>query len=144
MKSGGTKVERTDGRLNWGELAELMAGAAVFVGLDTSMSHLAAGAGCPTVAIYGPASPHGIGPWPVGGLSEPWAKAGSIQNRGNVWVVQNPLPCMPCDRLGRERHDDSYSTCLDELPVEPVLRAVDMALGRTPAAPMPLTPRVSA
>lgn len=128
-------VERMDGRLEWGELAQLLSAAAVYVGPDTSMTHLAAAAGCPTVAIYGPASPHGMGPWPVGGLSEPWARAGTIQNRGNVWVVQNPLPCMPCDLLGCERHLESHSTCLDELAVSQVLAAVDWALGRTTVAP---------
>jgi heptosyltransferase-3 len=128
-------VERLDGRLAWSEMAQLLAGAAVYVGPDTSMTHLAASTGCPTVGIYGPASPHVMGPWPVGGLSEPWAHAGTIQNRGNVWVVQNPLPCMPCDLLGCERHLESYSQCLDELSVEQVLAAVDRALGRTTVVP---------
>jgi lipopolysaccharide heptosyltransferase III len=128
-------VERTDGRLDWAELARLLSGAAVYVGPDTSMTHLAAGAGCPTVAIYGPASPHGMGPWPVGGLQQPWARAGTIQHRGNVWLVQNPLPCMPCDRLGCDNHLNSRSQCLDELSVRQVLHAVDQALGRIPAAP---------
>jgi heptosyltransferase-3 len=134
-------VERMDGQLAWGELAQLLSRAAVYVGPDTSMTHLAAGAGCPTVGIYGPASPHVMGPWPVGGLSEPWARAGAIQNRGNVWVVQNPLPCMPCDLAGCDRHLESHSTCLDELPVRQVLAAVDQALGRTTVAPpmLPLT-----
>ncbi len=146
----GPSVERLDGRLAWGELAQLLAGAAVYVGPDTSMTHLAASAGCPTVAIYGPASPHVMGPWPVGGLSQPWVRAGTIQTRGNVWLVQNPLPCMPCDLLGCERHLESYSACLDELSVAQVLAAVDRALGRaeTPDVPpvvvadsAPLSPR---
>lgn len=125
------EVERLDGRLDWGELAQLMAGAAVYVGPDTSMTHLAAASGCPTVAIYGPASPRTMGPWPVGGLREPWAHAGSIQHRGNVWLVQNPaLACMPCDRLGCDNHLESRSECLDTLPLGAVLRAVDLALGR--------------
>jgi heptosyltransferase-3 len=98
------------------------------------MTHLAAASGCPTVAIFGPASPRGMGPWPVGGLHEPWAHAGTIQHRGNVWLVQNPLPCLPCDLLGCERHLDSYSTCLDELPVRQVVQAVDLALARAPLA----------
>jgi heptosyltransferase-3 len=128
-------VERCDGRLQWGELAQLMSGAAVYVGPDTSMTHLAAGTGCPTVAIYGPASPRGMGPWPAGGLREPWAQAGTIQNRGNVWLVQNPLPCMPCNSLGCERHLESYSRCLDELPARQVIAAVDSALQRNAAVP---------
>jgi heptosyltransferase-3 len=126
-------VTRLDGKLDWPDLADLLRGAAVYVGPDTSMTHLAAASGCPTVALYGPASPSLIGPWPIGGLDTPWARAGTIQHRGNVWVVQNPLPCMPCDKLGCERHLESYSRCLDELPVKQVLTAVDRALGRSPA-----------
>jgi heptosyltransferase III len=128
-------VERLDGKLDWPQLSALIGAAAVYVGPDTSMTHLAAANGCPTVALYGPASPHVIGPWPIGGLKHPWAKAGTIQHRGNVWVVQNPLPCLPCEKLGCEGHYASYSQCLDELPARQVLAAVDQALaaGRTVA-----------
>jgi heptosyltransferase-3 len=100
-------VIRLDGRLDWPQLAGVLAGAAVYIGVDTSMSHLAAAAGCPTVALYGPTSPRLIGPWPVGGLAEPWAPSGTIQQRGNVQVVQNPLPCLPCEKLGCAGHLDS-------------------------------------
>jgi len=93
-----------------------------------SWSPRPAASGCPTVALYGPASPSLIGPWPVAGLQTPWARAGTIQHRGNVWVVQNPLLCMPCDKLGCERHLESYSRCLDDLSAPAVLRAVDQAL----------------
>ena len=121
-------VYRVDGRLDWPELQALISGAAVYVGPDTSMTHVAAGTGCPTVALYGPASPHRIGPWALGGLAEPWAPAGRIQRRGNVWVVQNPLPCLPCEKLGCEGHYESPSRCLNELTVAQVLEAVDQAL----------------
>jgi heptosyltransferase-3 len=127
-------VERLDGKLDWPQLAALIGGAAVYVGPDTSMTHLAAATGCPTVALYGPASPHVIGPWPIGGLAQPWAPAGTIQRRGNVWVVQNPLPCLPCEKLGCEGHYASYSQCLDELSVRQVLVAVDQALATGRAA----------
>jgi hypothetical protein len=43
--------------------------------------------------------------------------------------VQNPLPCLPCEKLGCEGRLDSYSRCLDELPARSVLSAVDQALG---------------
>jgi lipopolysaccharide heptosyltransferase III len=130
-------VERLDGKLDWPQLAALIRGAAVYIGPDTSMTHLAAATGCPTVGLYGPASPHVIGPWPIGGLDRPWARAGTIQRRGNVWVVQNPLPCLPCERLGCEAHYDSRSQCLDELPARQVLAAVDQALAASRAAVAP-------
>ena len=121
-------VRRLDGRLDWPQLAALLGGARVYVGPDTSMTHLAAASGCPTVAIYGPTNPRLIGPWPVGGLAKPWDHAGTIQRRGNVWVVQNPLPCLPCEKLGCDGHLESRSQCLDELATRQVLVAVDHAL----------------
>jgi heptosyltransferase-3 len=123
-----TPVIRERGQLDWAGLAALLKGASVYVGPDTSITHLAAASGCPTIALYGPTPPKLHAPWPIGGLAEPWADAGTIQERGNVWLVQNPLPCLPCDKLGCEGHLDSYSQCMDELPVERVLIAVDRAL----------------
>jgi heptosyltransferase-3 len=127
-------IHRLDGRLDWPQLAALISRAAVYVGPDTSMTHLAAGTGCPTVAIYGPASPRRIGPWPVGAFEQPWTPAGHVQHTGNVWVVQNPLPCLPCEKLGCENHYKSYSQCLDELSAQQVLRAVDEALNEAKIA----------
>jgi heptosyltransferase-3 len=73
---------------------------------------------------------------PSGGLELMWAAAGTIQRRGNVWLVQNPLPCLPCHNEGCERHVMSYSQCLDELAPVQVLRAVDEALAAS-GAPAP-------
>ena len=68
-----------------------------------------------------------------GGLDEMWAATGAIQRRGNVWLVQNPLPCMPCQLEGCERRLDSYSQCLDELSSPQVIAAVDQALASAPS-----------
>jgi len=121
-------VQRLDGRLSWPELSTLLTGARVFVGPDTSVTHLAAAAGCPTIALFGPTDPRRWGPWPASGLQEPWAASGTVQRRGNVWVVQNPLPGMPCQLEGCLRHVESHSLCLDELPINSVLSAVEDAL----------------
>jgi heptosyltransferase-3 len=121
-------VTRLDGALAWHETAALAASARVFVGPDTSVTHLAAAAGTPTVALFGPTDPRLWAPWPVGGPNRPWAAAGTIQRRGNVWLVQNPLPCLPCQQEGCDRHLMSRSQCLDELSVIQVLAAVDQAL----------------
>ena len=115
-------------QLPWPQTAALMARARVYVGADTAATHLAAATGCPTVAIYGPTDPRLWGPWPAGGLEKMWDASAAIQNRGNVWLVQNPLPCMPCQLEGCERHVDSRSACLDELRAEQVMTAVDQAL----------------
>jgi heptosyltransferase-3 len=128
--AGRPEVERLDGALSWPALAALLRDATVYVGPDTAVTHLAAATGAPTVALYGPTDPRLWGPWPVGGVDPPWTAAGTIQRRGNVWLVQNPLPCLPCQQEGCLRRIDSHSQCLDELPVALVLEAVDAALGR--------------
>jgi heptosyltransferase-3 len=120
-----TSVTRLDGKLDWAQLSGLLAKATVFVGPDTSVTHLAAATGAPTVALYGPTDPRLWGPFPAGGLDPIWAATGKVQQRGNVLVVQNTLPCTPCQLEGCERRLDSYSTCLDELTSEQVIAAVD-------------------
>ena len=125
---GDASIIRERGRLDWAGLTALLKGAAVYIGPDTSVTHLAAGSGCPTVALYGPTSPRLVGPWPVGGLDRPWAPSGRLQRRANVWLVQNPLACLPCERLGCDGYLESRSQCLDELGADQVLMAVDQAL----------------
>jgi heptosyltransferase-3 len=128
---GAADIQRVD-PLSWGELTGLIAGAQLFVGPDTSVTHLAAATGIPTVALYGPTDPRLWGPWPARGVDRPWDAAGTVQNRGNVWLVQNPPACpwsiLPCQQEGCERRLDSYSRCLDELTVSQALSAIDAAL----------------
>ena len=123
-----TDVLRLDGRCEWGELATLLARANVYIGPDTSVTHLAAAAGCPTVALYGPTDPRLWGPWPIGGLPQPWAAMAPVQNRGNVWIVQHAFPCTPCQLEGCERRLTSDSACLKQLAPTQVISAIEQAL----------------
>jgi heptosyltransferase III len=127
-------VTRLDGKLTWPELAATIAAARAYIGPDTAITHLAAATGTPTVALYGPTDPRLWGPWPVGGLDRPWSATGTIQQRGNVWLVQNPQPCLPCQAEGCERRLDSFSRCLDELTATQVIMALDQALAVRRAA----------
>jgi heptosyltransferase-3 len=134
-------VVRRDGQLSWPELATVLVRARLFVGPDTSVTHVAAAAGCPTVALFGPTDPRLWGPVPAEGLDPMWAASGTIQRRKNVWLVQNPLPCLPCQNEGCERHNSSFSRCLDELAPAQVLHAIDAALASrsavVPELPVP-------
>jgi heptosyltransferase-3 len=130
----GMAIRRLDGALGWPQLAALIAGARVFLGPDTSVTHLAAATGCPTVALFGPTDPRRWAPWPAGGPDEPFASRGTVQRRGNVLVVQNPLPGMPCGLEGCLRNVRSHSLCLDQMPADIVLRALDAALSMPGAA----------
>jgi heptosyltransferase-3 len=137
--AGQPEVHRLDGKLAWPELATLIAGARVYVGPDTSITHLAAATGAPTVALYGPTDPRLWGPLPAGALSTSWQAAGTVQNDHNVWLIQNSPSCpwaiLPCQQEGCLRRLDSHSQCLDELTVSQVLSAIDTALAaRAPAA----------
>jgi heptosyltransferase III len=125
----GADVQRRDGALSWPETTHLIRGASLYVGPDTSVTHLAAATGTPTIALFGPTDPRLWGPWPAGGLDPTWQAAGTIQTRRNVWLLQNPLPCLPCQQEGCLRHIGSHSQCLDELCLTQVLQAVDAALG---------------
>jgi heptosyltransferase-3 len=125
---GDATIRRLDGMLSWPELAALLARAAIYVGPDTSVTHLAAASGCPTVALFGPTDPRLWGPWPARGLQGNWEGNGALQRRGNVWLVRHPLPCLPCQEEGCNRHIESFSHCLDLLSPDAVLAAVDRVL----------------
>ena len=127
-------VVRLDGKLEWPELSAVIGAARTYIGPDTAITHLAAATGVPTVALYGPTDPRIWGPWPRGGLDRAWASSGTIQRRGNVWLVQNPLLCLPCQQEGCDRRLNSRSQCLDELTVMQVVSAVDEALTMRQAA----------
>jgi len=121
------------GALQLGDLSWLIGKAQVFIGPDTSITHLAALTGAPTVALFGPSSPTAWGPWPELDplpLVSPWQEVGLLQQQGNVWLLQGAGSCVPCRREGCERRLDSYSRCLDELPLNRVTDAVAAALQR--------------
>jgi heptosyltransferase-3 len=62
-KIGAPAALSTRGETSWAELADLLYGARLFVGVDTAAMHLAAACNCPTVAIFGPSVPSHWAPW---------------------------------------------------------------------------------
>lgn len=122
------------GRLDFPQVACLIAGAAVYVGPDTATTHLAAATGTPTVALFGPSNPVRWGPWPTGyaETASPFAMQGS-RTVNNVTLIQGKKHCVPCLLEGCERHRESRSDCLDEMPATRVIDAVRGALMRAGA-----------
>lgn len=121
------------GRLTLAELTPLIAGARLYVGPDTSVTHLAAATGTQVLTVFGPSNPVVWGPWPQGHAGPepgPWVMQQPLQRRGNVTLVQGLTPCMPCLLEGCERRLDSRSRCLDELPAARVIAAAQQALER--------------
>ena len=119
------------GQLRFAELTPLLQGAAVFVGPDTSVTHLAAACDTPTIALFGPSTPVVWGPWPQGhadGSASPWALVQPLQHKSNVWIVQGTEACVPCLKEGCEQRPDSRADCLRFMPAARVIAAVDQAL----------------
>lgn len=129
----GAPAESLAGRISLADVALLLEQAAVYVGVDTLVTHMAAAAGTPTVAVFGPISPLTWGPWPRGfrGGDSPWQHVGS-QKLNNVTVIQGVKSCVPCGLPGCERRLDSYSECLDTLSADTVIAAVDERLESPP------------
>lgn len=127
---GERDVIRLDGKLDWPEVSAVIASAKIYVGLDTAVTHLAAAKGTPTVALYGATDPRVWGPWPRGGLDRPWDVSGAMQNRGNVWLVQD---ASSEQQEGDGRRSETLSRGLNELSVAQVLSAVDQAFAASRA-----------
>ncbi|HZM35536.1 MAG TPA: glycosyltransferase family 9 protein [Burkholderiales bacterium] len=126
------------GKLSLAELSALLRRARLYVGPDTSVTHLAAACGTPTLALFGPSNPVKWGPWPRGAEEEPspWRMLERPwQRKGNVLLLQGVQPedlgrCMPCRLEGCERHVQSLSRCLTEMPADTVIRAAAELLDR--------------
>jgi heptosyltransferase-3 len=112
------------GRLNLEQSACLLGRAAIYIGPDTALTHMAAALGIPTVALYGPSNPVKWAPWPKNHNkdSNPWKRLG-IQRIGNVVLLQGPGACVPCLLEGCERNIASFSDCLQELRTDKVITA---------------------
>jgi heptosyltransferase-3 len=112
------------GRLDFHQLTRLLRQAALYIGPDTSVSHLAASVGLPVLAIFGPTNPQRWAPWPgtapVGSVS--FARVLPIQQVGNVTLFQGDQGCVPCGRAGCEDHHHSRSDCLQSITPQRVLQ----------------------
>jgi lipopolysaccharide heptosyltransferase II len=95
------------GETTTGELAAMVEGAAIVVGIDSGPMHLAAAMGAPVVALFGPTDPARTGP----------------HGKGHE-VVTAGLPCAPC------AHPCEARECMSAITVEAVTAAVDRILGR--------------
>jgi heptosyltransferase-3 len=113
------------GKLGFSEVAYLLSKARAYVGPDTVVTHLAAAVGTPTVALFGPSNPVKWGPWPKGYAKreDPYQMVGT-QHVGNVLLLQGQADCVPCMEEGCDRHINSLSRCLQEMPTRRVVVAL--------------------
>jgi heptosyltransferase II len=81
------------------------------VGLDSGLSHAGAALGVPTVSLFGPNDPASI-------VLAPFQRL----------VVQQDLPCRPCNRLGKERCPLGHHRCMRDTSAAQVLAALEPLL----------------
>jgi N-acetylglucosaminyldiphosphoundecaprenol N-acetyl-beta-D-mannosaminyltransferase len=72
------------GRTSLAELASVLSSADVFIGADSGVMHLAAAAGAPIAAIFGPSNPDAWGPWTP---------------QGRQIVIRSAPECSPCSYI---------------------------------------------
>ncbi len=117
------------GRVSLAQLATIIAGAKLFIGPDTGITHLAAATGVPVIALFGPTNPVKWAPWPKNFHQNinPFRKVGS-QQVNNIVLCQGKADCVPCHLEGCDRHRQSRSQCLDTLSPETVKEAIRQSL----------------
>jgi heptosyltransferase-3 len=124
------------GLLDFNQLAALLRGAALYIGPDTSVSHLAAACGIPVLAIFGPTNPQRWAPWPSGAPDvQPlrFQRQAPAQTVGNITLVQASLPCVPCGRAGCDDHRDSRTECLPAItPQRVAAKALELLSAQRP------------
>ena len=118
-------VVNVAGKLSIPQARSLIQGAHLYIGVDTSITHLAAACNIPTVALFGPTPPSNFGPWPNGFIGkQPYQLRARTQTVGNVTILQGPGECVPCRKAGCEDRPDSRSECLDLLEPNQVIEAI--------------------
>lgn len=90
------------------QLAIIFSRSAAYIGNDSGVSHLAALAGIPTTALFGPTDP------------AVWAPLGK-----SVTVLRGSAGCSPCTR--EEMRDCEHRDCLETITLEAVEQAVEKA-----------------
>ena len=126
------KVINAAGKLSIPQAGTLLRGASLYIGVDTSITHLAAACNTPTITLFGATPPTNFGPWPNGFIGEqPYQLQARSQTVGNVTILQGPGECVPCRKAGCYDRADSNSECLDLLEPAQVITAIEQALKST-------------
>lgn len=91
------------------KLAAILNQCSVYIGNDSGITHLAAGVGTPTIALFGPTDP------------DVWGPRGD-----NVRVLYKNVPCSPCSP--ETRKSCVAQQCLESIIVEDIIREMRLFL----------------
>ena len=138
------------GALDLNQIVTLLRGAALYIGPDTSITHLAAACETPLLALYGPIDPRLFGPWPQGHApvqpyveramrQQPRARSAAPASPATITLLQGDPSCVPCNGMGCEKHVASRSDCLETMSPERVLGEARALLGGPAAKVHPVS-----
>ena len=105
-KAGGDKTRPVNfsGKINLQTLCAIIKKAALFVGIDSGVMHLASSLDIPVVGLFGPTDPFYVGP----------------QNEKSIVVKSETLECVPC-----YLKDCNHRNCMRLLSVQSVMDACE-------------------
>jgi heptosyltransferase-3 len=112
LAEAAVQVTDLSGQLSLREMGAVSARARLFFGVDSAPMHIAAAAGTPVVALFGPSGEKEWGPWRV----------------AHRVVAANEFPCRPCGNDGCG--GGKVSECLTQLPVDRAHSAVNELLAQ--------------
>jgi len=122
-------LKDTSGQLNFGQLCNLLHRVDLYIGVDTSISHLAAACNTPSIVLFGPTPPTNFGPWPNGFTEvQPYLLKAQEQTVGPITILQGPGTCVPCRKAGCDDSTLGVSECLLQLDPKTILHAVERKL----------------
>ncbi len=113
-----------EGTFSLNQIACLLDKASLYLGLDTAVTHIAAAAGIPVVALYGPTDIWGWHPWDNDATAGivPEKHRGDVRS-GNIVALQAPCGYDHCIRPGCYK-DGRENPCMMDIGVEDVSQAV--------------------
>ena len=124
-------IEALDSVCTLNQLAAIIKGAQAFIGIDTSITHLAAAMDTPTIALFGPTLTRYWAPWPNDCTNQSVFAAGKgVQHYDYVTVVQKSWVCVPCNEETCSISNRNVMECLEQMDENEVLDALMVTLER--------------
>lgn len=128
---GDTPARDLTGACDLDTTAAVYAGAALFIGSDSGMAHLAAAVGAPCLAVFGPSNHRAWAPY---GAVECNPGTLAVEPGARVVVLRSTIPCSPCFytgyTLGRPNGCPSRN-CLKDVQASDVYVVANQLLNRT-------------
>lgn len=118
------------GKTSLAQLSTLLMTCDLFIGADSGVMHLAAAAGTPIVAIFGPSNHRAWGPWTPDGKSV---------------IVRSEVECSPCSYVDHSiglREGCPARTCMRLITAQQVIEAAKHILNGAPISPPTRAPQV--